>query len=159
MEKYFARVWVLTQNIDGFHHAAGSHNVIDIHGNMHKLVCKRCQWRNTVKDYSEIDIPPLCPKCGTIARPEVVFFGEMLPSDKLGVLLRQLQQGFDIYFSVGTTSVFPYIQQPILEAKALGRPTVEINPSDTEISRLVDIKLRMRAAEALDTIFKFIKEK
>jgi NAD-dependent deacetylase len=83
----------------------------------------------------------------------------MLPSDKLGVLLRQLQQGFDIYFSVGTTSVFPYIQQPILEAKALGRPTVEINPSDTEISRLVDIKLRMRAAEALDTIFKFIKEK
>lgn len=79
MEKRFERVWVLTQNIDGFHHAAGSHNVIDIHGNMHKLTCMSCGWRGEVKDYSLIDIPPRCPDCAGIARPEVVFFGEMLP--------------------------------------------------------------------------------
>jgi NAD-dependent deacetylase len=155
MEKRFERVWVLTQNIDGFHHAAGSRNVIDIHGNMHKLACMSCGWRGAVEDYSLIDIPPRCPDCFGIARPEVVFFGEMLPIDKLAVLERELTRGFDIYFSIGTSSVFPYIMQPIIAAKHLNRPTIEINPEDTEISGLVDIKLRMRAAEALDKIWKW----
>jgi len=154
MEKHFERVCVLTQNIDGFHHAAGSSNIIDIHGNMHKLVCMKCGWRDTVKDYSGLTIPPRCPKCAGIARPEVVFFGEMLPIDKLVVLERELRRGFDIYFTIGTTSVFPYIQQPMISAKRSGRPTIEINPEETEISDLVDIKLRMRAAEALDKIWK-----
>jgi len=154
MEKYFERVWVLTQNIDGFHHAAGSRNVIDIDGNMHKLSCMNCKWQGMVKDYSEIEIPPRCPDCAAIVRPEVVLFGEMLPEDKLAVLDRELRRGFDIYFSIGTSSVFPYIQQPMAAAKHLGRTTVEINPDDTEISDLVDIKLRMRAAEALDAIWK-----
>ena len=153
MEKHFERVWVLTQNIDGFHHAAGSRNVIDIHGDMHKLLCTRCAWRSTVKDYSEIKIPPICSKCKGIVRPEVVFFGEPLPYEKLEALFRQLHQGFDIYFSIGTTSVFPYIQQPILDAKSRCRPAIEINPADTEVSHLVDIKLGMRAAEALDLIW------
>ncbi|MFH1397759.1 MAG: NAD-dependent deacylase [Candidatus Omnitrophota bacterium] len=154
MEKHFERVWVLTQNIDGFHHAAGSRNIIDIHGNMHKLACMSCSWRDEVKDYSEIDIPPVCPRCAGIARPEVVFFGEMLPENKVAKLDWELMGGFDIYFSIGTTSVFPYIRQPMVAANHLGRPTVEINPEDTEISDLVDIKLRMRAAEALDAIWK-----
>jgi NAD-dependent deacetylase len=153
MEKRFERVWVLTQNIDGFHHAAGSKNVIDIHGNMHRLLCARCGWRNTIKDFSEIEIPPRCPECKAVARPDVVFFGEMLPEDKLTVLYRELKQGFDLYFSIGTTSVFPYIQQPILYAKSCGSPTVEINPAETEVSHIVDIKLDMRAAEALDMIW------
>jgi NAD-dependent deacetylase len=159
MEKHFERVWVLTQNIDGFHHAAGSRKVIDIHGDMRKLICLKCRWHGTVKDYSEIDIPPLCPKCGKIVRPEVVFFGEMLPVDKVEILERELRRGFDIYFSIGTTSIFPYISQPIVLARHLGRTTVEINPADTEVSDVVDIKLRMRAAEALDAIWSEYREK
>lgn len=159
MEKHFERVWVLTQNIDGFHHAAGSRNIIDIHGDMHKLACMSCGWRGTVKDYSRIDIPPKCPDCAKIARPEVVFFGEMLPSDKLAMLERELTRGFDITFSIGTSSVFPYISQPIVVANHLGRPAVEINPEDTEVSGLVDIKLRMRAAEALDALWKIFLDK
>ncbi len=154
MEKHFERVCVLTQNIDGFHHAAGSRNIIDIHGDMHKLSCTGCGWRRVVKDYSLIDIPPRCPDCAGIVRPEVVFFGEMLPEDKLVVLDRELMREFDIYFSIGTTSVFPYIRQPMITANYLGRPTVEINPENTEISGVVGIKLRMRAAEALDAIWK-----
>lgn len=153
MERGLERIWVLTQNIDGFHHAAGSKNVIDIHGDMHRLLCTKCRWRAVIKSFSEISIPPRCPACKAIARPDVVFFGEMLPDDKLAILYRELGRGFDIYFSIGTTSVFPYIQQPILHAKSCGRPTVEINPADTEVSRIVDIKLAMGAAEALDLIW------
>jgi len=155
MERHFKRVWVLTQNIDGFHSAAGSKNVIEIHGNMHKLRCMKCLWRAKVKDYSQItQIPPLCPECKGVTRPEVVFFGEMLPDYECQALSEQLAKGFDIYFSIGTTSVFPYIQQPIMEAKLLKRPTIEINPTQTEISRLVDIKINLGAVEAMDKIWK-----
>ncbi|MBU1125920.1 MAG: NAD-dependent protein deacylase [Candidatus Omnitrophica bacterium] len=153
MEKHFSRVWVLTQNIDGFHHASGSKNVIDIHGDMHMLLCTGCNWKERVKDYRQIKIPPQCPLCQHAVRPEVVLFGEMLPERQLKILYAELERGFDLYFSIGTTSVFPYIQQPILYARQAGRPTVEINPTETEISSLVDIKLPMKAADALDAIW------
>jgi len=158
MERYFERVWVLTQNIDGFHRAAGSKNVLDIHGDMHRLLCAKCGWRKTIEDFSQIEIPPKCPDCKATARPDVVFFGEMLPEDKLTLLYRELKSGFDIYFSIGTTSIFPYIQQPILHARSCGRPTVEINPAQTEVSDIVDIKLGIRAAEALDMIWGKLKD-
>lgn len=154
VERIFERVWVLTQNIDGFHRDAGSENVIEIHGNMHKLICLKCKWRTRVKDYSQLSsMPPLCPKCKGVIRPEVVLFGEMLPDYECQVLSEELAKGFDIYFSIGTTSVFPYVQQPIIEAKRLKRPTIEINPAQTEVSRIVDIKINLGAAVALDKIW------
>ncbi|MFH1799700.1 MAG: NAD-dependent protein deacylase [Candidatus Omnitrophota bacterium] len=154
MERHFERVWVLTQNIDGFHHAAGSRNVIDIHGDMHNILCKRCGWETRVEDYGSIEIPPRCPKCQSIARPDVVFFGELLPPLKVDLMERELGRPFDIYFSIGTTSVFPYISQPMALASHLKKPTVEINPGQTEISGWVDVKIPLGAAEALDAIWK-----
>ena len=157
MEQVFPRVWVLTQNIDGFHHQAGSKNVIDIHGNMYRLLCESCGWHTSIKDFSSIRIPPECPRCKSVVRPDVVFFGELLPYEKLQLLFKEVTTGFDIYFSIGTTSVFPYIQEPLLQAKKHGKPTVEINPSETEVSRLVDIKLALGAAQALDAIWQEYK--
>jgi NAD-dependent deacetylase len=153
-EKAFSRVWVLTQNIDGFHQSAGTTNIIDIHGNMHEIYCISCGWRRTLTDYSQIDVPPHCPACGHIARPDVVFFGEMLPAKKYEKLAEELGRGFDLYFSIGTTSVFPYISQPIIDACSMRRPTVEINPAPTAVSDFVDIRLPMGAADALDAIWK-----
>ncbi len=158
MEKEFDRVWVLTQNIDGLHAAAGSKNVIDIHGDMHEILCTTCGWRTRVKNYEGLEIPPHCPKCKSVARPDVVFFGEMLPLDKVNIMSREINKGFDAYFSIGTTSVFPYISQPMIIAKHLGRHTIEINPDITEISDIVDIKLRLGAADALDAIWKAFEE-
>jgi NAD-dependent deacetylase len=158
MERHFERVWLLTQNIDGFHRAAGSRNVIDIHGDMHKIRCRDCDWRTEVEDYSGLDIPPRCPECGSIARPDVVFFGELLPSEKLAIMEREFRRPFDIYFSIGTTSVFPYIRQPIAIASHFGRPTIEINPDESEISDWVSIKISLGAAEALDAIWREYKE-
>jgi NAD-dependent deacetylase len=149
----FERVWVLTQNIDGLHHAAGSKNVIDIHGNMYDIYCAKCGWKRTLKDYRNLDIPPVCPQCRNVARPDVVFFGEMLSAGKCERLAEELELGFDLYFSIGTTSVFPYIAQPILNARYMRKPTIEINPAETEVSDFADIKLRMKAAEALDAIW------
>ncbi len=153
MERHFPRVWVLTQNVDGFHHRAGSKNIIDIHGDVHSLCCTHCNHRRNVEDYSTLNIPPQCPSCSALERPEVVLFGEMLPPDKLFQLEKILYEGFHLVFSIGTSSLFPYIVQPVMEARALGTPTVEINPDQTDISQMVDVKITARAAEALDAIW------
>ena len=92
-------------------------------------------------------------------RPKVVFFGEKLDTDKTSILMQELNKGFDIYFSIGTTSVFPYISQPMYLASHLGRPTVEINPDHTGISDIVDIKLKTGAGAALESIWQEYKSK
>ena len=141
LQSHFEDVCVLTQNVDGFHRAAGSRNLIEIHGDIHDLSCTACDYRRSVPDYSVIDIPPACPRCGAFLRPDVVLFGEYLPAEAVERLYSQLARGFDMVFSVGTTSVFPYIAAPVTEAAVQGIPTVEINPSDTAVSHVVDFKL------------------
>jgi len=158
MEAHFDRVWTLTQNVDGFHRQAGSKNVIDVHGDMHELHCTACEFRRTVRGFTELSIPPRCPDCEAILRPDVVLFGEMLPTEKVERLYRELAVGFDVVFTVGTSSVFPYIAEPVLRASHLGVPTVEINPGSSDVSSLVDVKLAMGAAKALDVIWRRYQE-
>jgi NAD-dependent deacetylase len=158
MEARFERVWVLTQNIDGLHQAAGSKNVIDLHGDMYVILCERCGWRTRVERYEGFAIPPRCPRCGAAARPDVVFFGEWIPPRKVEMMERVLAKPFDVYFSIGTTSVFPYISQPMVQAAREGRPTVEINPDRTGISEKVDIRISLGAAEALEAIWKALAQ-
>lgn len=152
-ERRFDRVWVLTQNVDGLHRKAGSKHVIDIHGDVHDLLCTECEHRMTVEDYSELDPLPLCPECISPLRPDVVLFGELLPLKKVETLERELRRGFDVVFSIGTTSVFPYIARPVVEARMRRKPTIEINPGETLISGEVDVKLPMRAAEACEALW------
>jgi NAD-dependent deacetylase len=83
----------------------------------------------------------------------VVLFGELLPLSKVETLERELRRGFDVVFSIGTTSVFPYIARPVVEAKMRRKATIEINPGETLISEEVDVKIAMRAAEACDAIW------
>ena len=145
-------ICVLTQNIDGFHRDAGSRNLIEIHGDIHDLYCTRCSYTATVVDYSELDLPPSCPRCHALVRPRVVLFGEVLPSHAIQQLYAELDRGFDLVFSVGTTSVFPYIAGPVVQASQMGIPTVEINPTDTNVTRFVDYKLVSGAAASLRAI-------
>jgi NAD-dependent deacetylase len=149
--------WVLTQNIDGFHRKAGSQNLIEIHGHLWDLYCTRGDYAERVEDFTQLDLPPRCPQCRGLVRPDVVFFGEMLPEEKVDQLYAELDRGFDLVFSVGTTSVFPYITEPVLQTKRAGRPTVEINPGQTEISELVDFRLELGAAEALAALWRRVR--
>lgn len=61
-------------------------------------------------------------------------------------------------FTIGTTSLFPYIARPVLEAARLGKPTVEINPGETFVSRVVSIKLALGAAEACAEIWNRLRD-
>ena len=152
LEAHVDRVVVLTQNVDGLHTAAGSTDVIEIHGNLHRLRCTGCGWRKEVTDYAGLRIPPRCPECGELVRPDVVLFGEMLPMVALNALEQELREGFDVVFSIGTTSVFPYIAEPVIRAGHHRRMTVEINPGDTEVSHLVHHRIRAEAGPVLQRI-------
>lgn len=143
---------VLTQNIDGLHRDAGSRNLIEIHGNLHRLRCTGCSHRAGVSSYAGLPVPPVCPQCGSVVRPEVVLFGEALDRDDTRRLYAGLVEGFDVVFSIGTTSVFPYIVEPVAWALRAGVPTVEINPAETQISPHVQYRLPVGAAAALDAV-------
>lgn len=153
LEKRLERLCILTQNVDGFHRQAGSTNVIDIHGDIHDLRCTECEYRRQVHDYRDLGPLPRCPDCNGVIRPDVVLFGEMLPVDKLARLETEMRTGFDLVFTIGTTSVFPYIAGPVYEALRAGIPTVEINPGESEVSRIVEIKLPLGAAFACEEIW------
>ncbi len=153
MESHFASFCILTQNIDGFHVQAGSKNVIEIHGNLHRLRCERCGFRKTVETFAAIEIPPVCESCGGMLRPDVVLFDEMLLPDACDQLTRQWRDGFDMVLSIGTTSVFPYIAEPVLHCHDTGKPAVEINPTETQVSRYCMLRLPMSATTALAAIW------
>lgn len=152
---------LLTQNVDGLHRRAGSDPLIEIHGNLQMLLCLGCTWTSRVADFralepelgtAESPAVPHCPRCGSMIRPEVVLFGEMLPPAAIASLERELQAGFDAVVSIGTTSAFPYIAAPILIAKRAGKATVEINPGTTDVSDVVDLRIQAPAAATFDAL-------
>lgn len=149
IEREFPRVWTLTQNVDGFHRSAGSKNLVEAHGNMHSLSCTQCVYRVMLDAFDALEIPPRCPNCTGLIRPDVVLFGELIEGPGITRLIAEVERGFDIVFCIGTTSVFPYIQAPVYQARAAGKQTVEINPCDTEVSGVVDHRLCLPASEAL----------
>ncbi|MEZ6094793.1 MAG: NAD-dependent protein deacylase [Pirellulaceae bacterium] len=154
IEKRWPRVWTLTQNIDGFHKLAGSRNVIEIHGTMRRLRCTGCARRRSISSYQILaELPPRCVVCKNVERPEVVLFGEMLPLDEVKTLQNELDCGFDLVVSVGTSSLFPYIVDPVYRAHRNGVPTIEINPAEsTEISQWIDVHIQQQATPAFEQI-------
>lgn len=145
---------VLTQNIDGFHRAVGSQDLIEIHGDLFDLHCVHCDYQVAVADYAGLNtLPPPCPLCLGHLRPAVVLFGEALPRAAVGRLQAVLDGGYDLVLSIGTTSTFPYIAHPFAYAQDYGALAVEINPGDTRVSEYADIRWREGAASALTTLW------
>ena len=152
LDEHLDRVMVFTQNVDGLHRQAGSRDIVEIHGNLQALECTECSHEEMAADLSGRDVPPLCPACGAVLRPRVVLFGEALPEEPLDRFIDAFQEGFDIVFTIGTSSIFPYITQPVVLAAGSGIPTVEINPSRTMLTDIVDYYLPLGAAEAMTAI-------
>ena len=145
-------VWVATQNIDGLHQSAGSSRVLELHGNLRWVICTRCPHRRFHPTFEGLPPRPLCPECGAGLRPDVVLYEERLPEEALGRFETEQDRGFDLVFSVGTTSVFPYVTWPVARAARHGVPTVEINPDTTPISDLVQFRFAAAAGVTLEGV-------
>ena len=142
-------LWVVTQNVDGFHRAAGSRNLIELHGNLSRLYCCACRAAFTNLDFDLRVLPPRCMQCDGLVRPDVVLFGEVLPQTAVSDYERELARGFDVMIAIGTTAAFAYIADPLRSAGAHGCVTVEINPDRTALSHHVSYHLNGPAREVL----------
>ena len=144
LERHFPTLTIITQNVDDLHERAGSRDVIHLHGNIAQSKCfDDCQGRPTLIDLTQLDdtaTPPKCPHCAAFVRPDVVWFGESLPMDALNRAATLSQQA-DVMLVVGTSGlVTPAATLPEV-ARAAGAVIIEVNPDDTPLTHLAQIKL------------------
>jgi NAD-dependent deacetylase len=87
-----------------------------------------------------------------------VLFGEALPSAAIEHLENSLAEGFDMVFSIGTSSLFPYIVEPVVWAASAGIPCIEINPGETTVSAIVDYAIKDGAAAAMSRLWQTLQD-
>ena len=156
-EETFPTVSLITQNIDGLHQKAGSKNIWELHGNIWKL---RCTEEGTITENYETplkEIPPLCPNCGALLRPHVVWFGESLSPTILQKSI-QLSSECDVMFVIGTSTVVQPAASLPFEASEAGAKLVEINLDPTPLSLYSDFSIRGKSGEILPLIDEELKK-
>jgi len=156
MENLFDNFLIITQNVDNLHRKAGSRNLIEIHGNIMSSKCIKCNRRyNDLPFHENVISVPKC-KCGGIIRPEVIWFGELIPEDLLRRCYEFLKE-CQLLFVIGTSGfVYPAASFPLI-AKENGAYLVEINSEETNISYMMDEILLGPSGKILPEIVAKIK--
>lgn len=150
-EKHIKQFNLVTQNVDGLHQRAGSKNVIELHGSIARNKCLECNlpYHNSIFDGSQS--LSKCHICNGLIRPDVVWFGELLPEDEIN-RAEVYSTECELFFSIGTSSVvYPAANLPRI-AKNCGAFIVEINPNLTSLSSLADIRFEYPSGEILPKI-------
>ena len=134
-----------TQNVDGLHAVAGSRRLLELHGSLWRLRCVACGHAAEDRRMPLPELPPRCA-CGTVLRPDVVWFGEMLPAAAVEQAVAAAQEA-EVVLVIGTSSlVYPAAALPEM-ARAAGAFVVEINTETTPLTASADVSLRGPAAE------------
>jgi NAD-dependent deacetylase len=141
---------LVTQNVDGLHQRAGSADVIELHGNIHRSKC--FVEDKVVETWPETaERPPRCPRCGAPLRPDVVWFGETLPPAALA-RAEAVARDCEVFFSIGTSAaVFPAAQLPLTALEA-GAMVVEVNKDPTPLSGAATFSLLGAAGKILPAL-------
>lgn len=140
---------VVTQNVDGLHHRAGSRNVIELHGRLDVVRCVGCRKeRQTLDDLGE---DPHCDACSSRVRPGVVWFGETLP---VGAFERAVDAArrCDVMLVIGTSGVVQPAASLAELAKGYGAKLIDINPNRSELSDIADAWISAACGTALTAI-------
>jgi NAD-dependent deacetylase len=148
-EERVERFTVVTQNIDGLHHRAGSRRVIELHGRLDSARCTYCDY--SVRTLEDLGEDPACPVCQKRMRPDVVWFGEALPPGALEAEFEQAQN-CDVLLVIGTSGVVQPAASLVDCAKACGAQVIEINPFPSAFGGLVDIVIRDGCRDALKAV-------
>lgn len=135
---------VVTQNIDGLHQLAGSVNVLELHGSVHRNYCTRCGRCFPAEFVRMSEGIPLCTECGGVVKPDVVLYEEGLDSRTLDRAVRAIRTA-DVLIVAGTSlSVYPAAS---LTGYFSGRYLVVLNKTPTSLDRQADLVLSMPMAE------------
>lgn len=169
---------LVTQNVDRLHQRAGSKRVVDLHGRLDEVRCMVCDWRQDRHgfqqtlvarnplfaaldaadapdgdadleghDFARFDVPP-CPACGGIVKPDVVFFGENVPRDRVAAAIEACQAADAVLVVGSSLMVFSGYRFVAAAAKA-GKPIATVNLGVTRADPLVTLKVDAPCAEAL----------
>ena len=137
-------IGVVTQNVDGLHEIAGTHNIVEIHGRIRYARCISCnhyeRWDNSefVENVGEL---PYCSECKVnLLRPDVVWFHETLNSDKWNKAQNYVEQT-DLLFVIGTSGIVYPVASLLHFAKQMGAIVVEFNIEETPISPISDYSI------------------
>lgn len=156
MDEVLPRLVVLTQNIDGLHARAGSRDVVELHGSIRRVKCLDAHHPFAGEVPDTEGGPPPCPLCGSLLRPDVVWFGEVLPQDAMERAWI-LAEVCDVMLVVGTSGlVFPAADLP-RAAKRAGARIVEVNPEPSGITPVADVFLRGAAGEILPRLLEGVR--
>ena len=145
---------IITQNIDNLHQKAGSENVIEFHGTASRLECIECKNKYPSENISLNNLPPLCPNCKGILKPDFVFFGEPIPADAFEKSI-YLMENADTVLVIGTTGeIMPASELPYI-AKSRGAKIIEINIEPSNYTnKITDIFLNNKATVAAEKLEK-----
>jgi NAD-dependent deacetylase len=139
------KFWLITQNVDGLHRAAGSQRLSEIHGNIWRVRCTGC---GIISENREIPLPilPSCQRCHALLRPHIVWFGESLREEDLRRCDEALR-ACDLLLVIGTSGVVYPAAGFASVAKEVGALVIEINLESIQQSDLVDLSLQGRAKD------------
>ena len=150
----FKDVVILTQNIDGLHQRSGSTNVLELHGSIIRIKCTVCDFIDNITENFE-SLPPKC-KCGSMLRPDVVWFGEPLPQNIWQNAIEEASV-CDVMVIVGTSLVVSPANTLPVYAKQNGAILIEVNPEKTVMSNDMTLSIQATSAEVLPKMLSIFK--
>jgi len=148
---------LITQNIDNLHKAAGSVNVLEIHGNRTLMRCVSCNTRWRKEEFKVDELPPKCPHCGGVVKGDTVMFGEPIPTDVLDQCFMEANRS-DCMLVAGTSAtVHPAASLPLVTRRNGGR-LVEVNLYTSELSQIVDVMIMAPSGESLPVLVEEVRK-
>jgi NAD-dependent deacetylase len=152
LERFVESVVVITQNVDGLHQAAGSDDVIELHGSIWNNRCIDCGHpASQIGDSGET--PPRCTHCNGFVRPGVVWFGESLPA-AAWTRAAEVLESAEVFFCIGTSSLVEPAASLPRYARSRGRTVIQINPESTSHDQIAQYVLRGKAGEVLPALLR-----
>jgi NAD-dependent deacetylase len=145
---------IVTQNIDLLHERAGSRHVVEVHGSIRTSTCTGCGAQYPLERVLELlqgTEAPICPACGTVLKPDVVFFGELLPRAAID-RASELARGARLLLVVGSAlEVYPVAGLP-LETLAAGGELAIVNRTATPLDARASLRIEQSAGEVLPAV-------
>ena len=157
LEAFVPEFTLITQNVDNLHQRAGSKNVVELHGNIMRSYCIKCHKAAPEIGFTiERTEPWQCEDCKGLIRPDVVWFGEMLPNSALEKAIHAAED-VDVFLSVGTSAVvYPAAEIPLV-AHASGAYVAEFNIEPSAIAHRIDETVLGKSGETLPAFINAMK--
>jgi len=150
-QERFPNYTLVTQNVDGLHQGAGSRRVVELHGSLWRVRCTGCGREREDRTAPLPELPPRCPECGAMERPDVVWFGEALPAEAF-LVAEAAAKVCEVLVVVGTSAVVYPAAGLVAVAAAVGAKVIEVNPEASALAHLADVTLRGPAGAMLPQV-------